>query len=627
MTGGSGFSRGGGGAVRAALAALARRYDPPRAPLALASTPLLPKNINQSRRQPFFSVPNFEAMCAKSFSSRKTVQHSPSNLFAVVVDVDRYEEFVPFCARSSVVRRHDSQNFEAELEIGFRLFNEKYLSNVTLVPGESVTAEAVTGEAAKAAGRGGGSGLFERLVSTWKFSPGAHANECVVDFDIDFRVGSVIHAQAVGLFFEEVSRMQINAFEERCDRLYGRHDNGRAAAAGAVAAEVAAAVPAPAKAATDVVDDAWERRVLTAFEEAEVKSALPGGGAAEDESSSSSSSSSSSGGGSSDGGGGGDGGSGSSSSGGVSGQGLGLRDFSTACAALDGVEPFAAVSSRPLLCGALHVALDVGGGGRVTAEQALAAATLLRRKGSLESSQSSGSGYVIREVDAAELKAYLLDQLRALKRRMPNVARLASQQQQQQRTGTGGSVSSSSLSSSSDTTSSSSTGAAREEDGDGSGGGGGGDGGGGGGGGGGDSDSDGGFEILLETAMADVMVEQALEGADQLAGVGAVQAESSWTHSSKTPGCNPRAYEVKNRFPKFAFHKFQLVPPTPWSCSRRWTWTAAGRSPAGSGRRRRGGTRACSRRTPWTASCAWGCSPGRRAAAGAGVRECVRPIF
>ena len=31
----------------------------------------------------------------------------------------------------------------------------------------------------------------------------------------------------VGLFFEEVSKMQIEAFEERCDELYGRGGGAR----------------------------------------------------------------------------------------------------------------------------------------------------------------------------------------------------------------------------------------------------------------------------------------------------------------------------------------------------------------------------------------------------------------
>ena len=200
------------------------------------------------RRRDFFGVPSTSAddVREKTFSSTKLVPHSPAKLFDVVADVDKYEEFVPFCVASRVLRRgrgggggwgakassRDANetnasatrsSFEAELEIGFKLFNERYLSVVTLEKGAThaaVTAEAVT-DAPDA------SGLFERLDTRWRFAPGSHDDECEVRFDIDFRVGSVIHAHAVGLFFEEVSKMQIEAFEERCDELYGRGGGAR----------------------------------------------------------------------------------------------------------------------------------------------------------------------------------------------------------------------------------------------------------------------------------------------------------------------------------------------------------------------------------------------------------------
>jgi len=560
---GSGYGR--AGAARSV--ALARRFylqgEHP-APNSYNPTPLLLRGPSPRR---FFSLPNFDEMRARTFSSTKTVQHSPKNLFAVVANVGQYDKFVPFCARSRVVRRYSGKHFEAELEIGFRLFNEKYVSDVTLVDEKSVTAEAIPGA-------DGSTGLFERLVSTWKFAPGAHPDECVVSFDVDFRVASVVHAQAVGLFFGEVSRMQISAFEERCNALYSREgrraaDNAaaRAAAAdktegGRDATKVAAAVvfnhrasaiqaaqtrvqpdrvaamgiaqataPAavlargpPAGDATDAADarvaqataakkyakvQPWESRVLAAFAEAAEKST---GGWAEDAR------------------GLGDIGGHSGGEAGVqaelpSGPGLGLRDFSLACAALaqDGVEPFAVVSSRPLLCGALHVALDVGRGGRVTAEGAVAAAKLLREHG-LESG--------LHAVNEAELKAYLLDQLLLLKRRMPHVARLAcasQQQQQQQWVTTGGGASTSSSMGSAigaaagkggDARATRSTGYAQSGGGEGR----------------AEEEEDaigasGGFEILLETAMADVMVEAALEGADALAEelFGALDADGSGT--------------------------------------------------------------------------------------------------
>ena len=97
------------------------------------------------------------------------------------------------------------------------------------------------------------------------------------------------------------------------------------------------------------------------------------------------------------------------------------------------------------------------------------------------------------EADAAALSEHLREQLSALKRRLPNVARLASTQQQRVLDGEDDDF------------------AAEDEGKE--------------------------FDILLETAMADVVVEQALDGVDGLAsklretlGVGGKEASVSETH-------------------------------------------------------------------------------------------------
>lgn len=59
-------------------------------------------------------------------------RYSPEQLFAVVADVDLYEDFVPWCQRSTVLWRKNDEAMEAELEIGFRFFVERYISHVTM---------------------------------------------------------------------------------------------------------------------------------------------------------------------------------------------------------------------------------------------------------------------------------------------------------------------------------------------------------------------------------------------------------------------------------------------------------------------------------------------------------------
>lgn len=59
-------------------------------------------------------------------------RYSPEQMFAVVAAVDLYEDFVPWCQRSRIIRRHGDGSFDAELEIGFKFLVESYVSHVEM---------------------------------------------------------------------------------------------------------------------------------------------------------------------------------------------------------------------------------------------------------------------------------------------------------------------------------------------------------------------------------------------------------------------------------------------------------------------------------------------------------------
>jgi len=153
----------------------------------------------------------------------------------VVADVDSYASFVPFCAgarrtpratwgaaRAADAATRGEEYFEADLEIGFKLFSERYTSAVTCARPERVTARSVS------------SGLFKSMTTTWTFQTladaGADVGEeedddglglppasdgVVVDFEIDFEVNDPVHAAAVSVVFKDVAAAQISAFEKR----------------------------------------------------------------------------------------------------------------------------------------------------------------------------------------------------------------------------------------------------------------------------------------------------------------------------------------------------------------------------------------------------------------------------
>ncbi len=67
---------------------------------------------------------------------------SPQQLYEVVADVTHYKEFVPWCQRSVVTLDKDNY-MEAELEVGFRVFVERYTSKIILNPGKAVHSKVV----------------------------------------------------------------------------------------------------------------------------------------------------------------------------------------------------------------------------------------------------------------------------------------------------------------------------------------------------------------------------------------------------------------------------------------------------------------------------------------------------
>lgn len=56
------------------------------------------------------------------------VPYSPEQFFDVVADVGSYKKFVPFCVDSKVVRVIDDATMEAEMSVGFKVKNKKYIN-------------------------------------------------------------------------------------------------------------------------------------------------------------------------------------------------------------------------------------------------------------------------------------------------------------------------------------------------------------------------------------------------------------------------------------------------------------------------------------------------------------------
>ena len=61
------------------------------------------------------------------------LNHTPENLFNLVSDVNKYPEFLPWCLGARV-KNFLTNEFDADLIIGFKIYKEVYSSQILLDP-------------------------------------------------------------------------------------------------------------------------------------------------------------------------------------------------------------------------------------------------------------------------------------------------------------------------------------------------------------------------------------------------------------------------------------------------------------------------------------------------------------
>ena len=139
-------------------------------------------------------------------AERRVLAHKPEHLYALVADVAKYPEFLPWCLASRI-RCHEDDKLVADLIIGFQMFKERFTSHVRLDEG-AMTIHVEYAE-----------GPFKYLKNTWVFLP--HDKGCEIDFYVDFEFNSRILQTVIESLFTEAVKRMVSAFEARADVLYG----------------------------------------------------------------------------------------------------------------------------------------------------------------------------------------------------------------------------------------------------------------------------------------------------------------------------------------------------------------------------------------------------------------------
>ncbi len=131
--------------------------------------------------------------------------YTPGQLYDLVVDIERYPEFLPWCLGARIKTRQEDL-IVADLIIGFKMFRERFTSRV--IPDAAAQRIDVTYA----------EGPFKYLENHWVFED--HPEGCQIDFYVDFEFRNKLLQKVIEALFHEAVRRMVAAFETRAGVLY-----------------------------------------------------------------------------------------------------------------------------------------------------------------------------------------------------------------------------------------------------------------------------------------------------------------------------------------------------------------------------------------------------------------------
>ena len=145
-----------------------------------------------------------------SASIKKEISCSKENLIKMVLDIEKYPEFVPWCLEGEILQKKEESSvieITANLTIGKSFFNETYKSFV--IYKKKLDSILVTNI----------NGPLKHLENNWHFKK-VDKNTSIIDFSIDFelknKVLNVIMLKSFDIGLKKIA----DAFEKRAIQLF-----------------------------------------------------------------------------------------------------------------------------------------------------------------------------------------------------------------------------------------------------------------------------------------------------------------------------------------------------------------------------------------------------------------------
>ncbi|WP_313073945.1 type II toxin-antitoxin system RatA family toxin [Melaminivora sp.] len=145
----------------------------------------------------------------KTVNKSVLIWYSPGEMFALVTDVARYPQFLPWCDHARVLEQRE-HGMTAEVGIAFGGIKKSFVTRNTHEEGRRVVLELVEGP-------------FSQLQGDWQFHPVGDSTQraCKVELTLSYGFDSRALALVVGPVFDRIAATLVDAFIKRAEQVYG----------------------------------------------------------------------------------------------------------------------------------------------------------------------------------------------------------------------------------------------------------------------------------------------------------------------------------------------------------------------------------------------------------------------
>lgn len=162
----------------------------------------------------------------RRFETTHAVGHSAREMFDLVIDVERYPEFMPLCESLKVVsqeRQGATQIIVADMAVGYKSISETFRSRVEA---DHETLQVLVNYI---------EGPISHLENRWRFADIAGAGGAVgsggqgaeISFFLEYEFRNLALQMLMGAMFDKAFSKFVSAFEMRATEVYGRRITAR----------------------------------------------------------------------------------------------------------------------------------------------------------------------------------------------------------------------------------------------------------------------------------------------------------------------------------------------------------------------------------------------------------------